>query len=277
MLYRTAAGKFLQANLAGESSSPCKPANCWVGLVVVDGRLRRLTVQNRSDAGATMATQRRARKAALSTQTEPGVGAGGGGGETEGESTETADDADNERECWICYEGSDEGELIAPCSCRGSLRWVHKECLQRWITTRVVSTDIDVWVERGRQGPNRFACPNCETPFRLVRTQPDDGSAATSQIWPPWRPWPRIHLLKTVDAELAASFQKQFLSPLACTAVHVMLLIFTAYRVSGRLSSRLRGRLPVAVPQAHCCGLRWSYSKIACAVLPCNGCRSCPC
>lgn len=34
--------------------------------------------------------------------------------------------------CRICYE--DEGELITPCQCTGTMAFVHKECIQRWIT-----------------------------------------------------------------------------------------------------------------------------------------------
>ncbi|XP_043534641.1 uncharacterized protein LOC122541760 [Chiloscyllium plagiosum] len=36
--------------------------------------------------------------------------------------------------CRICHcEGDDEGPLITPCHCTGSLRYVHQACLQQWI------------------------------------------------------------------------------------------------------------------------------------------------
>ncbi|XP_059496302.1 E3 ubiquitin-protein ligase MARCHF4-like isoform X2 [Stegostoma tigrinum] len=36
--------------------------------------------------------------------------------------------------CRICHcEGDDEGPLIMPCHCTGSLRYVHQACLQQWI------------------------------------------------------------------------------------------------------------------------------------------------
>ncbi|XP_069744179.1 E3 ubiquitin-protein ligase MARCHF8, partial [Narcine bancroftii] len=36
--------------------------------------------------------------------------------------------------CRICHcEGDDEGPLITPCHCTGSLRYVHQTCLQQWI------------------------------------------------------------------------------------------------------------------------------------------------
>eukprot|EP00386_Alphamonas_edax_P006675 GDKI01021532.1.p1 GENE.GDKI01021532.1~~GDKI01021532.1.p1 ORF type:complete len:277 (-),score=26.61 GDKI01021532.1:21-851(-) len=34
--------------------------------------------------------------------------------------------------CRICAGGSDEGELIAPCKCTGSIQWIHRECLDKW-------------------------------------------------------------------------------------------------------------------------------------------------
>ncbi|XP_032868374.1 uncharacterized protein LOC116966349 [Amblyraja radiata] len=36
--------------------------------------------------------------------------------------------------CRICHcEGDDEGPLITPCHCTGSLRYVHQACLQQWV------------------------------------------------------------------------------------------------------------------------------------------------
>lgn len=34
--------------------------------------------------------------------------------------------------CRICLGGTEDGELIQPCSCRGSMRWVHSRCLSTW-------------------------------------------------------------------------------------------------------------------------------------------------
>jgi E3 ubiquitin-protein ligase DOA10 len=41
--------------------------------------------------------------------------------------------------CKICWEGNDNNEagkrsdLIAPCQCKGSMRYVHETCLLRWL------------------------------------------------------------------------------------------------------------------------------------------------
>ena len=36
-----------------------------------------------------------------------------------------------ERACRYCLSG-EGGELVAPCDCRGTSRWVHVDCLLRW-------------------------------------------------------------------------------------------------------------------------------------------------
>lgn len=42
------------------------------------------------------------------------------------------------RECRICQEeaSSEDGPLVAPCACSGSMRFIHPRCLQRWITEK---------------------------------------------------------------------------------------------------------------------------------------------
>lgn len=37
--------------------------------------------------------------------------------------------------CNICRQGSEDGELISPCQCTGSMGHVHFECLKVWIET----------------------------------------------------------------------------------------------------------------------------------------------
>eukprot|EP01059_Diplonema_ambulator_P003261 TRINITY_DN12945_c0_g1_i1.p1 TRINITY_DN12945_c0_g1~~TRINITY_DN12945_c0_g1_i1.p1 ORF type:complete len:227 (+),score=57.72 TRINITY_DN12945_c0_g1_i1:165-845(+) len=40
-----------------------------------------------------------------------------------------------EKECRICKDGG--GRLIAPCRCKGSMGYVHGDCLVRWLKTRL--------------------------------------------------------------------------------------------------------------------------------------------
>jgi hypothetical protein len=49
--------------------------------------------------------------------------------------------------CRICLESDRQGDLISPCSCIGTVQFVHKDCLRQWRTTcinpyNVVHCDI---------------------------------------------------------------------------------------------------------------------------------------
>ena len=37
-----------------------------------------------------------------------------------------------ENECRICFDHKQE-KLISPCKCSGTMKWVHKSCLDKWI------------------------------------------------------------------------------------------------------------------------------------------------
>jgi hypothetical protein len=39
----------------------------------------------------------------------------------------------DEPQCWICYNEMSGGELIRCCKCKGSIEYVHEECLLKWI------------------------------------------------------------------------------------------------------------------------------------------------
>ena len=34
--------------------------------------------------------------------------------------------------CRFCHDDADVGELICPCNCKGSMKYVHSECLRKW-------------------------------------------------------------------------------------------------------------------------------------------------
>jgi E3 ubiquitin-protein ligase DOA10 len=34
--------------------------------------------------------------------------------------------------CRICLDSDNEEDLIAPCVCKGSHKWVHRACLDKW-------------------------------------------------------------------------------------------------------------------------------------------------
>lgn len=58
-----------------------------------------------------------------------------------------------ERQCWICFEGAPG--LIRPCKCDGSMKWVHRRCLDKW---RVDASN-----------PRNFThCRHCDFKFQMV-------------------------------------------------------------------------------------------------------------
>ncbi|KAK3863828.1 hypothetical protein Pcinc_030431 [Petrolisthes cinctipes] len=43
---------------------------------------------------------------------------------------------ENKRYCWVCYASDEDDETapwVKPCKCRGTTKWVHQSCLQRWV------------------------------------------------------------------------------------------------------------------------------------------------
>ena len=51
--------------------------------------------------------------------------------------------------CRICYE--EEGDLLSPCACTGSIQYAHKRCLREWLLVAA-----------------RSHCELCKSPYRLA-------------------------------------------------------------------------------------------------------------
>ncbi|XP_044293392.1 E3 ubiquitin-protein ligase MARCHF5-like isoform X2 [Varanus komodoensis] len=65
-----------------------------------------------------------------------------------------------ERHCWICFgtEGDDRSaEWVCPCRCKGSTKWIHQACLQRWLDEK----------QKGNSTGNE-SCPQCGTEYCIV-------------------------------------------------------------------------------------------------------------
>ncbi|KAF9132588.1 hypothetical protein BGW39_011766 [Mortierella sp. 14UC] len=67
----------------------------------------------------------------------------------------------DERQCRICLGGADEedtlGRLISPCLCKGSMKYVHVECLNAWRT-------------RSPKRESHYKCDTCKYSFSFRRT-----------------------------------------------------------------------------------------------------------
>ena len=68
----------------------------------------------------------------------------------------------NEKQCRICLSTQDEfielGKLISPCKCKGTMKYVHIECLNRW---RLVSLRKSTY----------FECDQCKYKYNIQRTK----------------------------------------------------------------------------------------------------------
>ncbi|KAK3095668.1 hypothetical protein FSP39_017419 [Pinctada imbricata] len=64
------------------------------------------------------------------------------------------------RTCWVCF-ATDEDDVSAlwvrPCRCRGTTKWVHQNCLQRWVDEK----------QKGNS-TTKVACPQCNTEYIII-------------------------------------------------------------------------------------------------------------
>nr|XP_023023936.1 E3 ubiquitin-protein ligase MARCH5 [Leptinotarsa decemlineata] len=64
------------------------------------------------------------------------------------------------RYCWVCFateEEDREASWVQPCNCRGTTKWVHQSCLQRWVDEKQKGGNI-----------GKVACPQCQTEYIIV-------------------------------------------------------------------------------------------------------------
>jgi len=61
---------------------------------------------------------------------------------------------EDDRICRNCHDTSPENDLIAPCTCSGSVKWVHRKCLDQW---RAVSPNAESF----------YTCDICHRDYQL--------------------------------------------------------------------------------------------------------------
>lgn len=64
------------------------------------------------------------------------------------------------RYCWVCFATDEEDELaswVQPCKCSGTTKWVHQNCLQRWVDEKQKGNSF-----------KRVNCPQCQTEYIIV-------------------------------------------------------------------------------------------------------------
>jgi len=78
------------------------------------------------------------------------------------EEVKNESDSGSEKICRYCFDG---GELIAPCKCIGSQKWVHKECLIKWQRMCQVRKSTHPWY-RDQSDPEKV-CYVCVSNFDI--------------------------------------------------------------------------------------------------------------
>lgn len=64
------------------------------------------------------------------------------------------------RYCWVCFASEDDDRdatWVRPCRCKGTTKWVHQNCLQRWIDEK----------QKGNSSA-KVSCPQCNTEYIIV-------------------------------------------------------------------------------------------------------------
>ncbi|NP_001157399.1 membrane-associated ring finger (C3HC4) 5-like [Acyrthosiphon pisum] len=66
------------------------------------------------------------------------------------------------KHCWVCFGTDDDDyesnrDWVSPCKCRGSTRWVHQDCVQRWVDEKL-KENLSV----------KAHCPQCHTQYIIV-------------------------------------------------------------------------------------------------------------
>ncbi|EEB10132.1 conserved hypothetical protein [Pediculus humanus corporis] len=64
------------------------------------------------------------------------------------------------KQCWVCFstETDDPNALwVRPCKCKGTAKWVHQLCLQRWVDEK----------QKGNYS-GKVSCPQCNTEYIIV-------------------------------------------------------------------------------------------------------------
>lgn len=83
-------------------------------------------------------------------------------------------------QCWICY-GEEQVDTfgiefplkwVSPCQCRGSLEWVHQQCIRSWITSAESRSGSSSGATDSAQHDLFPTCPHCKFPFSFEGEPP---------------------------------------------------------------------------------------------------------
>lgn len=70
---------------------------------------------------------------------------------------------DDERICRICFDDESSGVLIQPCGCKGTSAFVHKECLNSWLSIH-------------KNDKKYFQCSECKKEYKREKSSGQDSA-----------------------------------------------------------------------------------------------------
>ena len=80
--------------------------------------------------------------------------------------------------CRFCFDGDEkDSELIAPCKCSGSQKYVHRDCLKRWQAHQVLAA-------ASRRGEEKISIIHCNVCHSTLNTIPPSGAELLSVVRP---------------------------------------------------------------------------------------------
>ena len=82
------------------------------------------------------------------------------------------DNSKNKKICRVCYCGEEsptENPLINPCECKGSMKYIHYECLKNWLDSKIESSPLSsIYIKEGigmSYCTNDLICELCKAKF----------------------------------------------------------------------------------------------------------------
>ena len=84
-----------------------------------------------------------------------------------------------EKLCRLCWGDEDDGPLVQPCACRGSAKYIHKACLERW---RRTSSKQDAVYRCGQCGDHYRDALSIELLSARLQARRTDGEDTSSTL-----------------------------------------------------------------------------------------------
>eukprot|EP01084_Bolivina_argentea_P072244 131207_1 len=75
-------------------------------------------------------------------------------------------DDDEDKVCRYCLDGNNATNLISPCDCEGTSKYVHQDCLAQWIKTKHASS-LRINILQHQSITRTLKCTECRGDYRI--------------------------------------------------------------------------------------------------------------